>query len=209
MADGQGRRCVIVTARYEGAWTYERATGDMVLCADGGWRIAQAYGLAPDLVIGDFDSSARPEGMETIVHPIRKDDTDAMLCARYGLENGCADFLLLGGFGGRLDHTLANLQTLAYLKAHGARDARMRDGLREAVVLREEVIALPRRPGHLSLFAMGDRCECVSVSGAEYDLQDGALTNCFPLGVSNAFREDVVRLSVRRGLLLVLTDETE
>ena len=39
---------------------------------------------------------------------------------RAGLEQGFREFLLVGGFGGRLDHTVANLQALGWLCRQGA-----------------------------------------------------------------------------------------
>lgn len=37
-----------------------------------------------------------------------------------GLAHGCRDFLIVGSFGGRLDHTIANLHSLAFLCEQGA-----------------------------------------------------------------------------------------
>ena len=136
-------------------------------------------------------------------HPVMKDDTDTMLCLKHGLRLGYERFLFVGGFGGRLDHTLANLQTLAYAAAHGAQAA-MDDGLCRAAVVKDGAMTLKRRPGKLSLFSMGDRCTGVNISGALYELTDGELTNAFPLGVSNEYREDEVTISVREGLLLAV-----
>ena len=71
-------------------------------------------------------------------------------------------------------------------------------------MVKDGSIAVKRRPGKLSLFSMGDRCAGVNISGAVYELTDGELTNAFPLGVSNEYREDEVTISVREGLLLVV-----
>ena len=43
-----------------------------------------------------------------------------------------------------------------------------------------------------------------TISGALYELTDGELTNAFPLGVSNEYREDEVTVSVKEGLLLAV-----
>ena len=52
--------------------------------------------------------------------PVEKDDTDTLAAVKLGLERGCTDFWIYGGTGGkRLDHTLANLQTLLYLRRRG------------------------------------------------------------------------------------------
>ena len=86
---------------------FSPAPGDLVIAADGGY--AHMGGIKPDLVVGDFDSLGYvPDGESVVRHPAEKDDTDTMLAARIGIERGYRTFLLLGGVGGRLDHTLRN-----------------------------------------------------------------------------------------------------
>ena len=94
---------------------------DLIIAADGGLRHTQALGLTPEVILGDFDSLGYvPEGAN--VFPVEKDDTDAMLAVRRGLSMGADRFLLYGSVDGpRLDHTVANFQTLQYLADQGAR----------------------------------------------------------------------------------------
>ena len=199
------RRCLIFTAHCEGDPRAACApkADDCVLCADGGWEVAAGMGVTPDLVLGDFDSSTAPAGAAVERFPVEKDDTDTMLCLKRGLSMGFDDFLIVGGFGGRLDHTLANLQALLYAKRRGARAA-MADGESWATVIEGETLSLPRRPGHLSVFALDGACRGVTIRGAKYEVEDAALTNAFPLGVSNRFAADRAEISVREGALLVL-----
>lgn len=81
------------------------------------WPAARA-GITPDLLLGDFDSMDQPADFDHVRRvPVEKDDTDTMLAVKTGLEQGCGEFYIYGGTGGRrLDHTLANLQTLLYLR---------------------------------------------------------------------------------------------
>lgn len=199
-------RCVVFTAHCEGepGEAYQPEDGDFVLCADGGWKLAAQLDVKPDLVIGDFDSSDAP-GEENIErHPVMKDDTDTMLCLKHGLKRGYERFLFIGGFGGRLDHTLANLQTLLYAARLGAR-AEMCDGQTWATAVVNDTVRIERRPGKLSMFSMGDCCRGLSIAGAVYELTDGELNNYFPLGVSNEFAADAVTVTVRDGALLIMT----
>ena len=85
-------------------------------------------------MIGDFDSAEAPDCGEIERHPVMKADTDTMLCLKHGLKLGYERFLFVGGMGGRLDHTLANLQTLAY--AERGAGAEMSDEFCRAVVVR-------------------------------------------------------------------------
>ena len=88
------------------------AADDYILAADGGLRHLQKLQLAPHGIIGDFDSLGYvPEGAQ--VFPVEKDDTDAMLAAKKGLELGYKEFIFYGSLDGpRLDHTVSNFQTL-------------------------------------------------------------------------------------------------
>ena len=49
-----------------------------------------------------------------------KDDTDTLAAVREGLERGYRKFYFYGALGGRLDHSIANIQTLLFLKKQGA-----------------------------------------------------------------------------------------
>ena len=207
--DEPPRRCVIFTARCEGdpALAWAPMPGDFVLCADAGWRIARSLGVKPDLVIGDFDSSDAPDDGAVLRVPVEKDDADTMLCLKKGLSMGYADFRIVGGFGGRVDHTLANFQMLHYAARRGVR-AIMCDGrswatavVNGAVRVRADVVGAG--PGKLSVFALGDACRGVCVRGAKWTLEDATLTNAFPLGLSNEFAAEAAEIAVRDGALLV------
>ena len=177
----------------------------LLIAADGGLRHTQALGLAPDVILGDFDSLGYVP-QDSTVYPVEKDDTDSMLAVRLGLQRGCDRFFLYGAMDGpRLDHTIANFQTLAFLTTHGARGALI--GSRYiATVLREESLSFPAEAtGILSLFSLGDRAE-VSIEGLHYPLDHGALTADFPLGVSNHFTGSPARITVHSGLVLALWD---
>ena len=200
------RRCAIFTARCEGdpraAWSPR--PDDVILCADAGWQLARRLGAKRDWVIGDFDSSDAPEGENVVRVPVEKDDTDTMLCLKKGLAMGFDDFLVVGGFGGRADHTLANLQALHYAARRGAH-IEMADGNTWAAAVSDGAIAVPARPGTLSVFALSDTCRGVTIRGAKYAVEDAELTNAFPLGVSNQFAAERAEISVREGTLLVMT----
>ena len=177
----------------------------LTIAADGGLRHTQALGFHPDVILGDFDSLGYIPA-DSRVFPVEKDDTDAMLAVRLGLRRGCDFFLFYGAMDGpRLDHTVANFQTLAYLATHGARGVLIgRDYI--ATVLKDEAISfLPEAEGILSLFCLGASAE-VTIEGLHYPLEHGTLTPDFPLGVSNHFVGKPARITVHDGLVLALWD---
>ena len=177
---------------------------DYVLAADGGLRHLEKLNIVPNGIIGDFDSLGFvPEGAE--VFPVEKDDTDAMLAAKKGLELGFRKFLFYGSLDGpRLDHTVANFQTLQYLADRDATGYLIGNEYL-VTVLKDGSLTFPaREEGILSVFCMGADAQGVTISGAQYELENGTLTAGFPLGVSNHFVGNEVTVSVEKGSLLLL-----
>lgn len=181
---------------------------DYLLAADGGLRHLQKLGLTPHGIIGDFDSLGyTPAGAQ--VFPVEKDDTDSMLAIRKGLELGYRRFEIYGALDGdRLDHTVANLQTLAFLSEHGAIGYLI--GLRymATTVYSNTLRFSSDASGIVSVFCLGRDAKQVSLRGLQYSLEDGILTGGFPLGVSNHFIGESASISVGDGILTVLYDVT-
>ena len=198
--------CVIFCAAEFDKLAMPLASDDYVLAADGGLAHVQKLGLTPNGIIGDFDSLGFvPTGAE--VFPVEKDDTDAMLAARKGLELGFRDFLFYGSLDGpRLDHTIANFQTLQFLADHDARGYLVgRDYI--ITVVKDETIRFEAgAEGILSVFCLGPDAHGVTLEGLYYPLKDGTLTSGFPLGVSNHFTEQAASITVTDGSLLVMWD---
>ena len=174
------------------------------IAADGGLRHPQQLGLTPDVILGDFDSLGYiPRSAN--VFPVEKDDTDAMLAVRKGLELGCSRFILYGALEGpRLDHAVANFQTLQFLADRGARGYLIgKDTV--VTVIRNDTLTLPAlKEGIVSVFCIGPNAQQVTIRGLQYQLENGTLSCGFPLGVSNHFVGTPAAISVGNGSLLIL-----
>ena len=179
---------------------------DYVIAADSGLAHLEKLGLKPNAIIGDFDSLGFiPDSAE--VFPVEKDDTDMLLAIRHGLDRGFGEFVLYGGLdGNRLDHTIANLQSLAFLREQGARGYLVGKDYLATVIQNETAVFAPTATGILSVFAIGAEATGVILEGLKYPLENGCLTADFPLGVSNHFLGKESRISVENGKLLLLWD---
>ena len=180
--------------------------GDFLMAADGGLTHLQRLGLTPDGILGDFDSLGYvPQGAR--VFPVEKDDTDAMLAVRQGLKLGYRRFVLYGSLDGpRLDHTVANFQTLQFLADHGAEGYLVGNTYMATVVKNGTLRFAAGAEGILSVFCMGADATGVTLEGLQYPLEDGTLSAGFPLGVSNHFTGRAAAVKVKNGSLLVLWD---
>lgn len=184
--------------------SYLPPKGSYVIAADGGYQYLKDCGIEPDLVVGDFDSLGQaPEHPNVEQHPVMKDDTDMVLAARIGLEKGFKTFVLNGGLGGRLDHSIANLQTLAFLAEQGARAFLIGPGQNIAVLTNGVLEFVPGCTGTLSVFSSTERSEGVTISGLKYGLENGVLTSSMPMGVSNSFVGTAASVQVTKGVLFV------
>ncbi len=199
-------KCVIFCAAGFDALAQPLEPGDYVLAADGGLRHTQALGLIPDCVLGDFDSLGfTPEGAN--VFPVEKDDTDAMLAARRGLALGFREFVFYGSLNGpRLDHTIANFQTLQFLADRDAVAYLVGTDYMVTVVKNGTIRFSTGKSGTVSVFCLGSDATGVTLRGLYYPLEDGTLTAGFPLGVSNHFTGAEATITVAQGSLLVLWD---
>lgn len=200
------KRCLIIAPLYRGE---ERdlltpCDGDLLICADAGYRRAIEFGFTPQLTIGDFDSLGQvPKTGEVIRLPVEKDDTDMVVCLNEGRRRGYREFYVGGALGGRFDHTLACLQCAADAALRGER-VWLLDSRNRVTVLSPGEHTIACVPGRkLSLLAFTPEVKGVSLEGAAWELEDAVLTSSYPLGCSNEWRADEVKLSFSDGLLVL------
>lgn len=182
-----------------------RKKSDLVIAADAGINHLKRLGIKPDIAVGDFDSLGfLPVCDEVIKHPVMKKDTDMMLAVKTGFDRGFNQFMLYGGAGGRPDHTIANIQTLTYIARRGGFGLLDLCGFTAAVIVDGELKFSDRACGSVSVFALGDKTEGVTLKGLLYPLENGTLTNEFPLGVSNEFTGKPALINAENGAALVI-----
>lgn len=199
--------CYIVGAGEDYGLDFVPHTGDYVIAADGGYDRLLAAGIEPQLVIGDFDSLGRtPQAEHVLTLPREKDVTDTWAAIEQGKARGYRTFWLYGCTGGRIEHTLANIQTLTALAE---------ENMTGVLVDKHQLITAmgpgtrefpASAKGYVSVFAASDRCCGVWLRGLKYELSDGTLTNRFPLGVSNEFQGIPSSVSVGEGVAILVFD---
>ena len=204
------KTCYIVGAG-KGFIPLEKHKDDLIISADGGYLALQKLGIVPDVHLGDFDSLDQsvelPCEIEILRHPIRKDDTDTALALHYGIEKGYTEFVILGGTGGRSDHTFANYQLLLGARKQGVHITLVGENDFTECLFEEEQTLYGECGKLFSVFAFGGEARGVDILGASYELKDGTLTTDNPLGVSNAFIGTPVRIAVREGALLIIREK--
>lgn len=197
--------CYVVGAGENYGLDFAPRPGDMVIAADAGLQYLEQVGIEADLAIGDFDSlHFVPRHPCVMKLNAEKDDTDMAAAIREGVRAGYDLFHLYCGTGGRIDHTIANLQLLAELSQHGRQGFLFgQDSVLTAVT--DGTLGFSRdAAGFVSVFSHSERSEGVFLKGLKYELADAVLTNTFPLGVSNEFTGQESTITVGKGTLLVV-----
>lgn len=203
------RRCVIIGASPDdGVMSLKGLLrpDDIIVCADGGYQKAAVCGIAPDAIIGDFDSAPLPENIncEVIALPVKKDDTDTMYCIKEFVKRGCRDFLLSGMTGGRADHTFANYSALLYLAQHGMNGCIMDSSGSYYVIMENDFDIECRKNWGFGIFPFGCRECTVSLSGFVYEVSGYTLDAEMPIGVSNKIISDRASVCIHRGSALIM-----
>lgn len=182
-------------------------SADYIIAADGGQNRAREFGLQPDCVIGDFDSTTLNEDFDClyITYPAEKDLTDTEAALTHALEKGCRNVILLGGMGGRLDHTMGNIGLLdKYCNSFDHME--FIDGKNRMELLKDSGRTLKRdaRYKYFGLVSLNAEASGIDIRGAKYELTGASLERASTLGVSNEFSEDTVEICVREGTLLIV-----
>lgn len=203
-------KCVIISGAPENDCSYynEYINDAYIICADSGYTKCEQLSIKPDLIIGDFDSSVLPNtDTEIIKLNVHKDDTDTFHCVEVALQRGYKDITILGGIGSRVDHTYSNILTLVYCFERGIKCALINKN--NFITVRQGAFTLTRgKYSFFSMFAVFEKCEGLSIKGAEYELDNVELLPVSQLNQSNAFRDDTVNIEIKRGkILLILSND--
>ena len=201
--------CYIFGALDTAIADFKPQESDLIIAADGGYNTLTKLNIKPDLVVGDFDSLGNvPENENIIKYPVKKDDTDTMLAVKIGLEKGYKTFVIYGAIGGRLDHTVASIQTATFVAENGG-IAYIYDGTHTVTAIKNTSIKFKTTAkGYVSVFALSGLCQGVTINGLLYKLSDAEITPHFPIGVSNEFIGEESEISVKDGVLTVIFEGT-
>ena len=188
---------------------------DLVIAVDGGFSYCGLLQVEPDLILGDFDSVSGQEAElltdlerqipERVLRlPCEKDDTDTLAALKEGMRRGYRDFRIYAGTGGRLDHTLANIQCLVYLKNRDA-VGYLVDGSGMMLVIQNETIRFQEGlEGYLSLLSLVEESRGITLEGLKYPLNNAVIRNEFPIGISNEFTGEAAAVTVEDGTVVCM-----
>jgi len=183
---------------------------DRIVATDGAWAKAVAAGVRVDRVVGDLDSLTPTQraalcasAIDVESHDPDKDLTDLELAVDGELMRSPRTLIVFGAFGGRIDHTFANVLMLEKAILHGAQ-VELIAGQETAWLVRNEIEIPGGRPGDpVSLIPLTENA-VVRTAGLRYRLVDETLVRASAHGISNVIEAPPAHVAVRSGTLLVV-----
>jgi len=186
---------------------------DKLIAVDAGLASADALGLVPDYVVGDFDTAdpqliARYKELPFIVwevHWPEKNETDTELARSRALAIGCEEIAFLGATGGRADHLLGNIHTL-YLCMQKGVDAYLVDAQNKIYLLDEGKVFCREAVwgNYISFLPYTEAVTGITLQGFKYPLDKREIRQGEEVGlcISNELTEAKAVLTFDTGVLV-------
>ena len=199
------KKCVIFAGGTDFGVAPAISPDDLVIAADAGYLACRVRKITPDLAVGDWDSLGdMVVDCERVDLPAEKDDTDTLAAIRIGIQRGFREFHICCGTGGRIDHTLANMQCLVFLAKQGKKGFLYDTGSVVTAVSDGEIRFAASAKGGVGVFAADGTAQGVTIKGLKYTVENAVLTADFPVGVSNSFIGQESVVAVKKGTLFVV-----
>lgn len=199
-------KCIIIGAGSFNNPKIIKEKDDLLICADGGYLYAAKQDLKVDLLVGDFDSLKDiPLDVETVKLNKIKDETDLYIAIEEGIKRGYQTFDIYGALGGRIEHTIANIQILVNLKSKGL-NAKLIDDKTIVEILSTGTYIYNERCGYISLFSYTKE-STITIKNLLYEVNNKTISNEFPLGIDNEFIGKESTVTVHNGLVLSIINK--
>lgn len=183
--------------------SYRRQKGDYIICADGGYGHCAAFGITPDILIGDFDSLTDYSCKNIIRCKKEKDETDTYLAVRLALEKGYGEIVIYGALGGRADHSLANIYLLKMI-LDGGTDGLIDSGKNKIFLINKSVTIRRGDFKYISVFPVFGPVSGVTLRGVKYPLENYEMAADDTIGISNEIVDSCGEITLEKGYLLII-----
>lgn len=179
-----------------------------IICADSGYKSCINAGFTPNLIIGDFDSSPKPNiDCEIITLNPEKAYTDTFHCVMEAVERGYKNIQIFCAIGSRLDHTYSNILCLEYCRKNNVKCYIQNRQNRLSLI--EERAVINKDYKSFSLFAFLHSCKGVKIKGAYYtagfyDRESLDINLDDQFAQSNFVNADYAEVTLESGVLLLI-----
>ena len=202
------KTCYIIGGGSFDGFFDEIGKNDLVLAADRGYQLAKSENIKIDYIIGDFDSSKRPDDINVIALSPIKDYTDTVAAIEFAKEKGFRDIVIYGGLGGRESHTISNIRTIFYYKKQGI-NIKLKSKAKEIFVVDDNFsYTYDGHDFYVSIFSLNDKTR-LTIKGLYYELENYPMKIDDALGVSNETKRENFEIKVKDGAVVVVFEDKD
>ncbi len=193
---------------------FNRKPPDIVVGVDGGVSHLEALGIMPTHILGDFDSIISFESLKLqypdskwIEYPPEKDFTDSELALEILSQLDCEFILIVGAFGGRLDHMIGTVFLLNRYTTDTNRIIMI--DTRNQMELLTGPLTYAINPDELnfkyvSFIPITQKAEGITLKGFKYPLNEATIKMGETIGISNEIIEEKAQITFINGKLLMI-----
>lgn len=187
---------------------------DFIICADGGAKHLHKINIKPDYILGDLDSLSpqiikyyKENNVKFTQFPSRKDETDAELCINLAKDLDVEKIHIIGALGGRIDHTIANINLMYYIKQLGINPV-VQTSEEDIFLVSNEIAIIQGNKGDtISIIPIKADAKGVTLENLEYPLSNFKMDYGKPIGISNIMTKDECKITVEEGNLIVIRNK--
>lgn len=202
------KTCYIIAGGSFDGFFDEIGKDDLVLAADRGYTLAKEEGIKVDYIIGDFDSSKRPDNVNVIALNPVKDYTDTVAAIEFAKEKGYKKIIIYGGLGGRESHTISNIRTIFHYKKQGI-NIKLKSRYKEIFVVDDSFsYTYDGHDFYVSIFSLNDKTK-LTIKGLYYELENYPMKIDDALGVSNETKKENFEIKVKDGAVVVVFEDKD
>ena len=187
---------------------------DCIICADGGADHVYKMNITPNYIIGDLDSIDnniidyyKKQNVLFEEFPSKKNETDSELCILLAKKLGAQNIDLFATLGGRIDHTLANINLLYYIKEEKMIPRIISEKEEIYIATNESIQIKGMKDDLISIIPIKGDAKGVTLENLEYPLNDYNMKYSTPLGISNIMLGDVCSINIREGSVLIIRNK--
>lgn len=187
--------------------------GQNIIAVDKGLEVLYQLGVIPNYVVGDFDSvdaeilKFYQNKTQVTFHKYNpeKDNTDTDIALQLAIQLNSSTITIMGALGKRMDHALSNIHIL-----NDALEAKIPcqivDAYNKIYLVKNNITLYKNRTygKYISLIPLTSTVEGLTLTGFKYLLKNDSLLIGKSLGVSNEIVEDVARIELKKGILIVI-----
>lgn len=180
---------------------------DFIICADGGLNYLDSLKIAPDLIVGDFDSAnvtllEKYKDIKIKKFLPEKNFTDTEIAIEEAITLGYKEIIIFGATGTRLDHTMANILLIERYIKKGI-SIRIVDNNNYIQILNKDISLNKKEGYYLSIIPITEHIDGITLKGFKYPLENVKVNRGSTLCISNEITDEEARIQIKNGIGLL------